>query len=106
MLQIENLPLSSIFNFITLGGLVTIVVIAYQFYTYIKKSATKEAELKGLVNQNKEELEEVKLEMKEITTKVATDKDKIFKKIDEIDVKSQNRFNKLTELIIDLFTKK
>ncbi len=113
---VDTVVSDNIFNYITIGTVLAIIGTIYKFWEVSKKSTIRETECRLIIGQNKEEIEDLKedieklelkmnTEMKDISRKIAHDKDKIFKKIDEIDVKSQNRFDTLTALIIDLFKK-
>jgi len=113
---LQNIPLTSILDYVTLGTLIALAVGSFKFYNFIRSSAIKETQFKELVDSTSKELEAVKVQMaliqekneikmKDILTRVDNDKDSILKKVEEIDIKSEARFNKLTELIIDLFKK-
>tara|TARA_R110000772_G_scaffold54130_1_gene123495 strand:+ start:4329 stop:4682 length:354 start_codon:yes stop_codon:yes gene_type:complete len=117
MQGIENITVGSILDYITVGVAIAILIGAYKLYHYVRKSAIKETESKELVIKIQKEIKDLKddsektqiqneLKMKEILIRVDNDKDSILKKVEEIDVKSEARFNDLTKLIIDLFKQK
>jgi flagellar capping protein FliD len=112
-----NTPLTDLLQWITLGGLVSLLVIGYNFYSSFKRKIvedTKEkAKLEGMakdiqilhdrITSNKRDMDQ---RIKDLTKRVDDDKDLIIKKFEEMDNKIENRINKLTELIIDLFKEK
>lgn len=115
-LYIMELPLSDLLQYLTFGGLLTIIVVGSRFYGTLKRDIVQDTEFKNLVKKNENEIsrlherisqlkKEHTVRMKEIVDRVDSDKNAILTKFEEMDNKFEGRFNKLTELIIDLFKK-
>ena len=111
-----DIPLIEIVQYLNLGGLITLVLVGVRMYNSMKKKIVEDTEFKNIVSNNKKEIDRIhekisnlrkdhEYRMKEIVQRVDNDKDSIIKKFEEMDNKFEARFNKLTELIIDLFKK-
>lgn len=118
--QIQNIfdmPVETVLQYLTVGGLITLFVVGSKLYTSLKKSISSETEYKSTIRRNEKEVErlhtritnmkkDIDNQIKSLTLRVDTDKDAIIRKFEEMDNKFEGRFNKLTELIIDLFKDK
>lgn len=111
-----DIPLIEIVQYLNLGGLISLVLVGIRMYNSMKTKIIEDTEFKNIVENNKKEIDKLhdritilkkdhEIRMREIVQRVDNDKDAIIKKFEEMDNKFEARFNKLTELIIDLFKK-
>ena len=111
---ISGTPLSSLTEFITIGGAILIIYVGYRIYILIKNAIEREAKIFQGINDNKKNIEflikridkgeeQYDQDVKDLYSRIDHDKDLLFKKLDENDKENEKRFTSLTGLIIDLF---